>query len=95
MKNRHLAKAVQEQCFYEFKRQIMYKCEWNNIKFIEVPRFYPSSKTCNACGYIKKDLKLSDRVYICPEYGTVIDRDYNASLNLRDYGKAIYEKSIA
>ena len=94
MRNKHLAKAVQEQCFYEFKRQIMYKCEWNNIKFIEAPRFYPSSKTCNACGYIKKDLKLSDRVFICPECGVIEDRDYNASLNLRDYGQSIYEKSI-
>lgn len=86
MKNRHLAKAVQEQSFYEFYRQIKYKCEWNNIKFIEADRFFPSSKLCCVCGNIKSDLKLSDRIYHC-ECGNVIDRDYQASLNLAEYGK--------
>ena len=61
----------------------------NNIKIIEVPRFYPSSKTCSECGSIKKDLKLSDRKYICLECGCVIDRDYNASVNLMKYGQSI------
>ncbi len=89
MKNKHLAKAVQEQCFYEFKRIISYKANWNNIKIIEVPRFYPSSKTCSECGSIKKDLKLKDRVYECKECGCVIDRDYNASVNLMKYGQSI------
>lgn len=89
MKNKHLAKAVQEQSFYEFKRIISYKANWNNIKIIEVPRFYPSSKTCSECGSIKKDLKLSDREYICLECGCVIDRDYNASVNLMKYGQSI------
>jgi len=65
MKNRHLAKAVQEQCFYEFYRQIKYKCEWNNIQFIEANRYFPSSKMCSECGNIKSDLKLSDRIYHC------------------------------
>ena len=64
MKNRHLSKAIQEQCFYEFMRQMKYKCEWLGIEFIQVDRFYPSSKTCNHCGNIKKDLKLSDRTYM-------------------------------
>jgi putative transposase len=88
MKNRHLAKAVQEQCFYEFYRQIQYKSLWNNINFITVDRFFPSSKLCSVCGNIKKDLKLSDRTYIC-ECGNVIDRDYQASVNLCNYGKSI------
>ena len=89
MKNRHLAKAIQEQSFYEFKRIISYKANWNNIKIIEVPRFYPSSKTCSECGFIKKDLKLSDREWVCSECGVIHDRDYNASVNLMKYGQSI------
>lgn len=89
MKNKHLAKAIQDQSFYEFKRIISYKANWNNTKIIEVPRFYPSSKTCSECGSIKRDLKLSDREYICLECGCVIDRDYNASINLMKYGQSI------
>ena len=84
MKNKHLSKAVQQQKLYEFRRQLEYKCKWNNIELRIVDRFYPSSKLCHECGYIKKDLKLSDRTYICPECGCIIDRDYQASLNLRD-----------
>jgi len=89
MKNKHLAKTIQQQCFYEFYRQIQYKCNWNNIKFIEADKWYPSSKTCSECGAIKKDLKLSDRIYVCPECGCIIDRDYNASINLMKYGQSI------
>ena len=89
MKNKHLSKAIQEQCFYEFRRQLTYKCLWNNIKLRIVDRFYPSSKLCSECGEIKKDLKLSDRVYICKEYGIIIDRDKNASINLKN--AKIYE----
>lgn len=85
MKNKHLSKSVQEQKLYEFKRQLGYKCDCKAIKLIEVDRWFPSSKTCNACGKIKKDLKLSDRTYIC-ECGYNEDRDFNAALNLRDYG---------
>ena len=91
MKNKHLAKAIQEQCFYEFKRIITYKATWNNIDIIEVPKFYPSSKTCSECGNIKKDLKLSDREYVCEECGCIIDRDYNASVNLMKYGQSIVQ----
>ena len=86
MKNKHLARAVQEQCFYEFYRQIQYKCSWNNIEFITADRYYPSSKLCSCCGYVKKDLKLSERVYICPECHNTIDRDFQASVNLMRYG---------
>lgn len=85
MKNRHLSKAIQEQCFFEFIRQMKYKCEWNGIEFVQVNRFYPSSKTCSCCGSIKHDLKLSDRTYHCDSCGAVIDRDYNAAINLSRY----------
>ena len=85
MKNRHLSKAIQEQCFGEFIRQMQYKCEWNGIEFVQVGRFYPSSKTCSCCGAIKRDLRLRDRVYVCAECGAEIDRDYNAAINLSRY----------
>ena len=84
MKNRHLSKAIGEQCFYEIIRQMQYKCEWNGIEFIQVDRFYPSSKTCHACGCVKHDLKLKDRTFTCT-CGYSEDRDYNAALNLMSY----------
>ena len=86
MKNRHLAKAVQEQCLYEFYRHIEYKCAANNITLITADRWFPSSKMCSCCGYVNKNLKLKNRTYICPECGLVIDRDYQASVNLMRYG---------
>lgn len=85
MKNKHLSKAIQEQCLYEFSRQIEYKCNWNGIEFVKADRFYPSSKKCVICGEIKKDLKLKDRVYKCSHCGNEIDRDYQAALNLARY----------
>lgn len=85
IKNRHLSKAIGEQCFNEFIRQMKYKCEWNGIEFVQVGRFYPSSKMCSNCGEIKHDLKLNDRVYRCESCGVVIDRDYNAAINLSRY----------
>lgn len=85
MKNRHLARAIAEQCFCEFRRQMEYKCEAKGIKLQFADRFYPSSKTCSCCGHIKKDLKLKDRTYICSECGLKIDRDFNAALNLERY----------
>ena len=91
MKNRHLSKAVQQQCFGEFRRQIEYKAMWNNIPVIIADRFFPSSKLCSGCGNIKKDLKLSDRIYRC-ECGNVIDRDYQAALNLKRYGEMVLEQ---
>ena len=87
MKNKHLAKAIQEQCFYKFISTMKYKCEWNGIEFVQADRYYPSSKTCSNCGHIKKDLKLKDRVYVCEECGLEIDRDFNASVNLMNYSK--------
>ena len=85
MKNRHLSKAIQEQCFYEFRRQMQYKCEEYGIEFVLANRFYPSSKLCSDCGFKKKDLKLSDRIYKCNNCGLIIDRDENASINLMNY----------
>ena len=94
MKNRHLSKAVQQQCFGEFRRQIEYKSTWNNVQVIIADRFFPSSKLCSCCGNIKKDLKLSDRIYKC-ECGNVIDRDYQAALNLKRYGEMVLEQSVS
>ena len=93
MKNRHLSKAVQQQSFYEFRRQIEYKSVWNHIPVIIADRFFPSSKLCSCCGMIKKDLKLSDRIYKC-ECGNVIDRDFQASLNLKAYGENALRQSM-
>lgn len=83
MKNRHLAKAVASQKFYEFRIKLEVKCKELGIELRIVDRWYPSSKLCHKCGCIKKNLKLSDREYIC-ECGYRADRDFNASLNLRD-----------
>lgn len=91
MKNKHLSKAVQQQGFGEFRRQIEYKAMWDNISVIIADRFFPSSKLCSRCGNIKKDLKLSDRIYKC-ECGNVIDRDYQAALNLKRYGEMVLEQ---
>ena len=86
MKNRHLSKAVQEQGFFEFRKQLEYKCNEKGIQLMIADRFYPSSKLCSCCGVIKKDLKLSDRVYRC-SCGNIIDRDFQASINLKAYGE--------
>lgn len=94
MKNKHLSKAVQQQCFYEFRKQIEYKSNWNNISVIIADRFFPSSKLCSCCGNIKKDLKLSDRIYKC-ECGNIINRDFQASLNLKQYGENVLKQSVA
>lgn len=87
MKNKHLSKAIAEQCFYEFTRQMKYKCEFNKIEFIQADRFFPSSKKCSCCGEIKQNLKLKDRVYKCDKCGFKLDRDKNASINLSYYEK--------
>ena len=84
MKNKHLSEAIAEQGFYRFISYMKYKCEWNGIEFIQVDRFYPSSKTCSCCRKVKKDLKLSDRIFKC-ECGAEIDRDINAAINLKNY----------
>ena len=83
MKNRCLSKAVASQKFYEFRTRLKAKCDENDIELRVADRFYPSSKTCHHCGSIRKNLKLSDRIYRC-ECGYVADRDLNAALNLKD-----------
>ena len=93
MKNKHLSKAIQQQCFGEFRRQIEYKSKWNNTKVIIADRFFPSSRLCSCCGKTKKDLKLSDRIYRC-ECENVIDRDYQAALNLKQYGENVLKQSV-
>ncbi len=85
MKNKHLSDSVRKQCFHKFRQYITYKTELNGIELIVADRFYPSSKTCSICGSIKHDLKLKDRIYKCSHCGAIIDRDYNASLNLSMY----------
>ena len=84
MKNKHLSDAIRKQGFYEFRRQLEYKCNFRGIELVVADRFYPSSKSCSQCGVIKKDLKLKDRLYKC-SCGLNIDRDLNASINLSKY----------
>lgn len=81
----YLFEAIAEQSFYKFTSILKYKCEWNNIELLKVDRFYPSSKLCSCCGNIKKDLRLKDRTYNCNICGLIINRDFNASLNLANY----------
>ena len=83
MKNKHLSKAVASQKFYEFRTKLQAKCKESGIELRVVDRWYPSSKTCHYCGAIRKDLKLSDRIFRC-DCGYIEDRDFNAALNLRD-----------
>lgn len=85
MKNRHLSKAVAQQGFYDFKRMIKYKAEKSGIEFVEADKWFPSSKTCSECGYVKPKLSLSEREFTCESCGSVIDRDKNASYNLSEY----------
>ena len=86
LRNHKLAESIQEMNFGEFRRLLEYKANWFNRRIVYVDRFYPSSKTCHNCGYINKELKLSDRQWICPHCGEVIERDYNAALNILDEG---------
>lgn len=89
LKNHNLAESICEMNFGEFRRMLEYKAQWYNRKIVFVDRFYPSSKTCHNCGYINKGLTLKDRQWICPQCGEVIERDYNAALNILDEGLRI------
>lgn len=82
IKNRKLAKAIADASWYELTRQLEYKAQWNNRDLIKIDRWFPSSKTCNSCSFIKQDLKLSDRKWTCPQCGAVLDRDLNAAKNI-------------
>ena len=94
-KNHNLAESISEMNFGEFRRMLEYKANWYNRKIVFVDRFYPSSKTCNHCGYINKGLTLKDREWICPNCGDVISRDYNAAMNILDEGLRIIGSSTA
>jgi putative transposase len=89
MKNHHLARAIAEQTFYEFRRQIEYKAAWQGTQIKLAGKFEPSSKKCSDCGAIKKDLTLRDREYRCEYCGFVEDRDFNAARNLENLAKAL------
>ena len=89
LRNHKLAESIQEMNFGEFRRMLEYKAKWYGRTVVYVDRFYPSSKTCHNCGYINKELKLSDRQWICPQCGGVIERDHNAALNILDEGLRI------
>ena len=86
LQNHKLSKSIQELSLFEFRRQLEYKCRWHGRQLIVIDRFYSSSKTCHNCGYIYKDLRLSEREWICPYCGEIIDRDYNAAQNILDEG---------
>ena len=85
MKNRHLSKAIAEQGFSMFVIILTYKCKMRGIELVEADRYYPSSKRCSRCGAIKRDLRLRDRIFVCPRCGHTLDRDKNASINLAGY----------
>ena len=94
LQNHHLAKSIQELSWYDFIRMLEYKAKWYGRKLVKIDRFYPSSKTCNKCGYIKQDLTLRDRNWICPRCGEEIDRDYNAAKNILERGRNCLVKSM-
>lgn len=87
MKNKHLSKSIQQQEFYKFRQYLTYKCSFYGVHLEVADRFYPSSKTCSCCDYKKKFLSLSERVFVCPKCNLEIDRDLNAAINLKNYGK--------
>ena len=91
-KNHHLAKAIQDASFGTLVRMLKYKAKWNNRQIIEIGRFYPSSKTCHCCKYIKTDLTLKDREWDCPNCGTYHDCDINAAINIKNEGLRLLDK---
>lgn len=86
MKNHHLAQAINDVSWHEFKRQLEYKCKWKGRQLVIIDRFFPSSKTCNNCGYINQELTLDVREWTCPQCNSRLDRDFNASINILHQG---------
>ena len=86
VRNHHLAKSVSDASWGTFVTMLEYKAKWYGKTLVKIGRFYPSSKTCHHCGYVKEDLSLSDRYYTCPNCGELIDRDLNAAMNILDEG---------
>lgn len=95
VKDHRLARQISDVAWGEFVRMLAYKAEMNNKKVVKIDRYYPSSKTCHTCGYVNVDLKLSDREWICPDCGSVIDRDINAALNILSAGLADYTCGVS
>ena len=95
MKNHNLAKSIQELSLYKFKTLLTYKSEWYKRDLIQIDRYYPSSKLCSCCGYKKTDLTLKDRTFKCPECSVLIDRDYNAALNIKKEGLRILKIGLS
>lgn len=93
LKNHKLARAISEVAWTQFDSMLQYKTEWHGKWLLKIGRFEASSKTCNACGHYNKELTLADRECICPECGSVYDRDVNAALNIRDWGYITYTKN--
>lgn len=93
MKNRKLSGAIQDGGFYEFRRQLEYKCAWYGSNLVVIDRFFASSKTCSCCGKVKKDLKLSERIFNCDGCGLSIDRDLNAAINIKNYTESYSAKA--
>lgn len=85
LKDKRLSEEIHEQSFYKFREYLTYKCGDKGIELVIADKYYPSSKTCSCCGNIKRNLKLSDRTYICDKCGLIIDRDMNAAINLMNY----------
>ena len=85
-RNHHLARAVLDMGFYEFKRQLTYKAAWCGAEVVEADLWFPSSKRCSQCGCVKDRLTLSERVFTCDDCGFVADRDVNAATNLKTLG---------
>ena len=90
MKNHCLAKSIQECAWGEFLHMLEYKCKKRGRAFVKIDQWFPSSKTCSHCGYKKKDLKLSEREWVCPECGRTLDRDINAAQCINKEGLRIY-----
>lgn len=95
VKNHRLARQISDVAWGEFVRMLAYKAEMNDKKVVKIDRYYPSSKTCHTCGYVNAELKLSDREWICPNCGSVIDRDINAALNILSAGLADYTCGVS
>lgn len=95
LKNHHLAQAAKDASWGMFIDMLQYKASWNNKQVIKIDKFYPSSKTCHCCGYIKEDLTLSNRYWICPQCGNRLDRDLNAAQNILREGLKIYRQELS
>ena len=93
-KDNTIAKHVNDTCFHQFNRMLEYKCEWMGKNYIKIGRYEPSSKRCHHCGHIHNELTLRNRKWICPHCGATIDRDFNAALNIRDYGLGVQPSDV-